>query len=338
MKTADSVSPALAQPYEVGGRCVVARFTDEPSFWSITRFLERWQLTPLERAANVRASMDFAVGPAPTLRASEELRLPDGGVCHASDDAYAVVLPNYASIHASASPEVRIWLSKPVGEADEQLPVVASHAVAAALRRADLFELHSGCVVSPDGKCSVLLCGPSGSGKSTLALQLAAAGWSYLSDDIVLLKVVEDAVTATGFRKFFALTHDTVERCGVTTVSAQLASAFEHEQQKVSFVPEKVFPAGSISECRPNVLMLTRIVNSPTSRTRELNATEAMLHLIRLAPWSCYDRAVAPSFLELLATLVKQTTCLELLAGADLLGDPEFTARFLTAEVEKRAS
>ena len=33
----------------------------------------------------------------------------------------------------------------------------------------------------------MLIVGPSGSGKSTLALQLALAGWPYLSDDELLL-------------------------------------------------------------------------------------------------------------------------------------------------------
>lgn len=37
-----------------------------------------------------------------------------------------------------------------------------------------------------DGRC-LLLSGPPGAGKSTLAVALASAGWSYASDDIVLL-------------------------------------------------------------------------------------------------------------------------------------------------------
>ena len=51
----------------------------------------------------------------------------------------------------------------------------------------------------------MLIIGPSGSGKSTLTLQLATAGWSYLSDDELLLSLVDGEVEARGFRSFFAL-------------------------------------------------------------------------------------------------------------------------------------
>ncbi len=51
----------------------------------------------------------------------------------------------------------------------------------------------------------MLIVGPSGSGKSTLALQLAMAGWPYLSDDELLLSLVDGEVEARGFRSFFAV-------------------------------------------------------------------------------------------------------------------------------------
>jgi predicted ATP-dependent serine protease len=55
--------------------------------------------------------------------------------------------------------------------------------------RFGLFDLHSAGVVDPETAKGVLIVGSSGSGKSTLALQLATAGWPYLSDDELLLSL-----------------------------------------------------------------------------------------------------------------------------------------------------
>ena len=66
-----------------------------------------------------------------------------------------------------------------------------SFAVCAALRRFGIFELHSAGMVHPESEKVLLIIGPSGSGKSTLALQLAMAGWPYLSDDELLLSLVD---------------------------------------------------------------------------------------------------------------------------------------------------
>jgi hypothetical protein len=197
-----------------------------------------------------------------------------------------------------------------------------------ALRRCSVFELHSGAVTDKKSGKSILICGPSGSGKSTLSLQLVAMGWSYLSDDVLLLSTVGHNVKATGLRRFFALTPETMARSGLERVSKMLPDQ-PPLSAKMRVLPEDIFPDSSVDECQPNVLFFPMLTGSATSLTRELTSTETMARLIRLCPWSCYDRAVARLFLDCLSKLVKQSESYDLLAGRDLMGEPAYTEKFL---------
>ena len=85
-----------------------------------------------------------------------------------------------------------------------------------------------------------LIIGPSGSGKSTLALQLAMAGWPYLSDDELLLSLVDGGVEARGFRSFFAM----------STARSRFKNCFE---------PDAVFEAPRRSQALPGVLLFTSL-------------------------------------------------------------------------------
>src|SRR4029078_7881765 len=101
--------------------------------------------------------------------------------------------------------DVAIWIKQVHGPTDIELGRATSFAVCAALRPLGLFELCAAGVVIPQTRDGALIVGPSGSGKSTLTLQLAKAGWGYLSDDELLLSVVGEAVEARRFRSFFAV-------------------------------------------------------------------------------------------------------------------------------------
>src|SRR5262249_9668836 len=130
----------------------------------------------------------------------------EGGKCYTDGPDFYLVLGN-ALVHLqNGSPVIiDVSLRELPRTGDPMLARATSFAVCAGLRRFGLFDLHSAGVVDPrDGK-GVLIVGPSGSGKSTLAVQLATAGWSYLSDDELLLSLVAGTVEARGFRSFFAM-------------------------------------------------------------------------------------------------------------------------------------
>jgi len=52
--------------------------------------------------------------------------------------------------------------------------------------------------------------------KSTLALHLAACGWSFSTDDVVLLTAANESVEAYGLREFFAITNETILHSGLS--------------------------------------------------------------------------------------------------------------------------
>lgn len=86
-----------------------------------------------------------------------------------------------------------------------------NHVLFLLLRRLGLFPLHAGGAIRPDG-IAVLMTGESGSGKTTAALRLAAAGWPWLGDDIVLW---DRNGTIHPFAKTPAATPWTVETLGL---------------------------------------------------------------------------------------------------------------------------
>lgn len=336
MKVAsDFLRPALSSVYEVAGRFLLLDVGDPESAETIQRFLARWNLTMLsEPADRIDAEVIVRLGAAPSIpEGFSEFPLSEGAVGYACETAYRIVFPR-AVLAADESNVVRVWLDQPVQYDQVLLPPLVSHAVSSALRRADVFELHSGAVVDKVSAMSMLICGPSGSGKSTLTLQLAAAGWNYLSDDVVLLGLKGDLVKAIGLRRFFALTRETVDMIALPQVKTLLSGAVT--VHKLPLVPEELFPSGSIDSCQPNAILFVSVAKKEQSEVRALSAGETMSRLIRLCPWSCYDGAVARKFLDVLAKLVKQSRSFELLGGTDLLGEPKIMARFLTTAMERR--
>src|SRR5258705_12283229 len=99
--------------------------------------------------------------------------------------------------------DVSIWIKQCQDTSNPALAKATSFAICAALRRYGLFALHSAAVVSPDAKTGVMIIGPSGSGKSTLTMQLAAAGWRYLSDDELLLSLGDERAESGSSRRPF---------------------------------------------------------------------------------------------------------------------------------------
>ena len=185
----------------------------------------------------------------------------------------------------------------------------ASFAVCAALRRFGLFDLHSAGVIEPESGKAVLIIGPSGSGKSTLALQLAQSGWSYLSDDELLLSSRDGAVEARGFRSFFA----------VSEAGAALKHCFE---------PEVVLGSKRTDQAVPGLLLFIRLNGESRSQMKRLTQAETMMRLITACPWATYDKSIAGVNLELLSALARQANGVDLSAGRDLL-DPGFADSFL---------
>ena len=303
--------PASQSFYAVAGRFLFIQSSDlELATW-IERLFAGWQLTPLsslERNPDIKIS--FTRGDLPPVPPGlSQFEVAEGGRCYTSGDEYYLQFERSLLKLEDKNPVfVSVFISDPN---DAELARVTSFAVCAALRRFGLFELHAAGVTEPNSRAGALIIGPSGSGKSTLTSQLASAGWSYLSDDELLLSLHDETVEARGFRSFFALAEP----------GGSVKSRFE---------PLTAFSAPRDDRAVPRFLFFTAISGDEKTRVRELAQAETMTRLIRACPWASYDTAVAGPNLELLSRLARQAKGFDLAAGKDLL-EPETASQIISS-------
>ena len=312
--------PASRFFYSVAGRLLFIESIDLELRNLLVDLFAGWQLTPVSvpgRPADIRISF-CCKETLPSIPAGlTQFEIAEGGKCYTDGAGFYLALAN-ALVHLEGGSSIRVQVSFSglPGPQDPLLARAASFAVCAALRRYGLFDLHSAGVVEPESGKGVLIIGPSGSGKSTLALQLAQSGWPNLSDDELLLSLVDDAVEARGFRSFFA-------------VSTASGAQFKH-----CFEPEVVLGSKRVAHASPGWLLFIHLNGEARSVLSTLTQAEMMKRLIRACPWATYDRSIAGANLELLSTLARQARGYDLSAGRDLL-DAGFAARFLNEALKR---
>ena len=298
--------PASPSFYAVAGRLLFVESLDLRLGNLIARLFSGWQLTPVpcpNRSSDIRIKFFCGDAPPKIPNNLKHFQVAEGGDCYTDGADFYLTLGD-ALIHLqNGSPvAVDVWLAELPGPTDAMFARATSFAVCAALRRYGLFDLHSAGVVDPVSEDGVLIIGPSGSGKSTLAHQLAVAGWPYLSDDELLLSVVDNEVEARGFRSFFAV------REGQPGVG--LRNCFE---------PETVFESKRRLSTLPRLLFFISLSGRQNTELNHLSQMETMARLIRACPWASYDTSVAGANLRVLSALTRQANGFDLSAGRDLL-------------------
>lgn len=305
--------PASRSFYTVAGRFLFVEAIDLRLASLVQQLFAGWQLTrisPPPREAEIEIKF-FGEEPGPEIPSHlEQFEVAEGGRCYTFADGYFLQFGNsLLRLYQGLKVQVDVWFKQTPKVVDAELARVTSFAVCAALRRFGLFDLHSAAVVEPETGDGVLIIGPSGSGKSTLTFQLATAGWSYLSDDGVLLSIDEEVgerrVGARGFRSFFAM--------------RELAGTAERFAFKNVFEPGDVFSSRRVSQVVPRWLLFTSISGQQETRVAELSQAETMTRLIRACPWATYDTSIAGANLDLLSRLARQVKAFALAAGKDLL-------------------
>lgn len=307
--------PASQSFYAVAGRLLFVESFDLDLATLIERLFAGWQLTPVsspDRTPDI--TITFTCGELPQIPAGlNEFEVAEGGRCFSAGDNYYLSFTN-SLLHVGDykdAVDVSVFITKIPSPSAAELARVTSFAVCAALRRFGIFELHSAGVVMPDSDIGVVIIGPSGSGKSTLTSQLARSGWSYLSDDELLLSLNGEEIEARGFRSFFALADS----------KATLKNCFE---------PTDAFAAPRADKVAPRYVFFTKISGADETQLKELTQAETMSRLIRACPWATYDTAIAGSNLELLSRLARQAKGFNLMAGTDLL-DPDRASRIISS-------
>lgn len=317
--------PASQTFYAIAGRLLFVESLDLKLATLIERLFVGWQLTPVsfpERNPDIKITFtcgDLPHGPAELLVAASgsEFEVADGGRCYSAADGSKYFLEFANSLlrvsNNDVCVEVSAWIRRIPFPSDAELARVTSFAVCAALRRFGMFEMHGAGVVVPGNESGLLIVGPSGSGKSTLTLQLARAGWGYLSDDELLLSLNGGQVEARGFRSFFAV--------APTDSPTSLKTCFE---------PASVFQSSRTARVVPRFLLFAAISGANETQLRKLTQAETMSRLIRACPWATYDTAVAGPNLALLSRLARQANAFNLLAGTDLL-EPNRAAEIISS-------
>ena len=297
--------PASRGFYSVAGRLLFVESSDLRLRKPLELLFSGWQLTPVsfpDRSPDIR--INFACGKTSLElpRHLNQFEIAEGGRCYTDGGDFYLVLRDSVVHLVSGTPvTVNVSLARLPNPEDPLLATIASFAVCAALRRFGLFDLHSAGVVNPSSGKGILIVGSSGSGKSTLALQLTSARWPYLSDDLLLLSLVDGEVHARGFRKFFA-------------VSTQGDSRF-----KTCFEPDITFGGSRWAHASPGLLLFIRLNGEEKTRLSKLTQAETMMRLIKACPWATYDTYIAGANLEVLSALARQATGFNLSAGCDLL-------------------
>ena len=317
--------------YHVAGGSLLVEARDAWSADAVDALFAGWYLTPADDAGGVPTApaivLESGAAPGAIPSGLQAFDVAGGGTCYTDGRAsYIDIAGSIVAIGLPDRADVEVWVDDPLPLESPALTRLVTYALSAALRQRRRFELHSGAVIEPESGTGVLIAGPSGSGKSTMAVHLAAAGWPFLTDDVLLLGVegndapgtTTDGVTAWPLRRRFAITPETYAASRFLQARAALED-LEVQEGKRPFTPHAMFAGGFRDRCRPGVLLFPELTGEARTAVARLAAGEAMARLIRMSPWSCYDRATAPQHLAALAALTKQAVAYTVRAGRDLL-------------------
>lgn len=220
-----------------------------------------------------------------------------------------------AEIAAATGAESRVWvLTRPL----------LTLALMELARARGLQPLHAACLAR-DGN-GVIVTGPSGSGKSTVALALLAAGYDYVSEDLVFLRGDGDDLVACGFPDELGLTEDAGS---LFPALRELAVAPPGWPKGRAGVHDLAPAARIVASCRPGLVLF---LDPQAIEVEAVSADDAVLELLpsmlMTDPETCRRHVAAFS------ALAAATPCLRVPARPDLDALVDVIGSALSAPVE----
>lgn len=309
------MTPAAAYALTVDGALGI---TVEETVADLTaRWLPRG-LVPQAAAAPPRASIHVREGDVPEAPATMPT-LTIGPVRGWMSDRYLILRGSHAGGDVDLA-SCRAVLRAPEGggnvecEADVYgMLTIAAGVLLAGLSRA---LIHGAAAAPPGPSGAWLLLGDSESGKSTTCATLCRAGWSYLSDDQVILSAAPRGVTVEGWVRPFHLDDGWERR--------------KRAGRRGSHDPEALFPGGRLPTSALAGVLLPRVSPKHSTALAPVDPAEALAELVRQSPWVLLDRGAAPVVLDLLAGAASRLRPPQRLTlGKDSYGEPERMARVL---------
>jgi hypothetical protein len=324
------IRPAITYSYDIAGRSLFISAADEWSGKLVQSFLRDFHLDLLSHTFNssytIQISSETPAPAIPPVRENFEIAY---GHCSTDGERYYLEVDD-SLIVVNPVDSLQVWVGT-TSHARTPLALVnlMGYVLEIALRRSGLFQLHGAGLV-PEGQTGgALIVGASGSGKSTLTALLASAGWSYMTDDALLLKDEGNVIVARGIRRFFAASEATLASCSLLHLSEALGGAMLSDPAKRRLEPEVAFPGRFVHQCVPQSLFFASITGNEESVVKPLVQANTMSRLIRSNPWATYDRFSARDHLRVLSRLAAQCRAYAFMGGRDILADPTRAANLL---------
>lgn len=331
------IRPAHGTLHAVAGRLLLIEAYELWAAGLFDKYISGWRIdkrtTRAECTPDVRVLVHTRSSVPPKIPSDyDSFDIADGGICYTDGDAYFFrISESTILLRQGARYEVEVWPSEEGsgGDGRASLARMAFNALMSAFRRVGLYELHGGGVVEPETGGGVLFVGPSGSGKSTLTLQAASRGWSYLSDDSLLLSEEEGDVRAWALRRAFALTERTVEANRALNLESILNPPESFDPKKLRVEPEAVFPEGYVPFCTPRMIFFPRVSGESVSTLKKITQADCMSRLVKMCPWATFDKPASRGHLSALGALARRAHAYELEAGFDIFNDPSLTTTLI---------
>jgi hypothetical protein len=188
------------------------------------------------------------------------------------------------------------------------------------LQSRGFYGLHAAALVRKDGR-GVLVVGGSGSGKSTLAIALIRRGWSYLSDDAVVLRARPEGIEALALRRHVYVVEAAAGDYRDLGLGGTRADRRGGRRRRVRV--EAAHSAQRTVACFPSVLLFPRIVRRARSTVAPLGRVQALRRLLEQSGPQLFDRRDTGVRLSVLKSLLDQCAAHEFRAGADVSRDPD---------------
>ena len=295
--------------------------------------------TPDERAIPADITLDFSARHAPAAPPDSARRLgetehgntdiwqDDAGMYLCCEDSTVVLDPGEGRAQGQLGPT----LTSPTDRRRNPLFYLITTSLVILLRYQGWFPLHAAALAR--GNRGILLTARSDSGKSTTALNLVRQGWSYLSDDTVLLRTEAGPVQAHSFRTDFCVDPEAVDlfpELGEQTWPPSLSDATKWRVDGASVYPGQFTPT-----CIPRVVVVPSIADCETSTLSPVDRKVVLGHLFRQSALTMTpERPVVEQHLELLKQLIHQADTYRLDAGRDALNTPEVIDRLLAPTLD----
>jgi hypothetical protein len=207
------------------------------------------------------------------------------------------------------------------------------------------YPLH-GAALSRAGRGLVLLA-QSDAGKSTAAFQLVRHGWSYVSDDNVLLRQsssarakdtgrhgVEHLVEAVSLRYHFCL--DAEAGLYFSELRGHDWPKMVRDEVKWRVDVDQLYPGQRATSCIPRVLVLPTIIDSPQSRLEPVPPAQLLPTLLQQTGFGLAAHlGGGQAQFDRIGQLLRQCNVYRLYAGRDVLHDGEAFERLMRRSLQR---